>query len=811
MPATRHTYARCPSTLKRGVARKHRRARALSRRALGHWACGAAASLVLAAAGATLHAQPTDAAADDADQTIVWATGERDASGPPEGYLLSDNAGYWGDSVLTGVEYHYESDASNPSDTLAGDSSEFGWRLLDGRVGGNWHVPVGENPGRPLVVVFDFKRPATFTEVNTIATRTPRTSLKIEVRDSPEGAWETVYDQALEEAEEQPLKRAKLSDGASGRYMRLSIGSDGITYVDEVAVWGDAEVSEEYPEHIAPTYDRALPEDTFSSLPAMRQTRFSHARFEMWRDAIGTHAAAPAVWAHADEPSPGEPVLPGAEAINAPLEMVMARNETESRYLTLTNTSMDDQLALNVEDIELHRDGEPANRLDARLLIGGALPATPPEHRLSDEQRLRLMMEGDTPPGMDMDGDVRVLPFFDQGQMLGESLMHRHVSNGAEILDYPRLTLPPGGAAVFMLRVISDDIEPGTYTGTIAATTDAGDAVSMDLTVEVADITLPEMDIWVRAWGNGTDQFPYETQTRRLNDARVNREVGATVWTGFPTPGSKPEHFGSFGTTHYRVHGIPSSYVHRGYAGSLEADELTEEDEAEIVAHLEGLVAQAQSLGLDYDEWFVELWDEPQEKNVELFGALARIIHETDPNVRIYMNPLFWRPGFAPQEVIVEDLDPYYNDLIDISVPISGLVGDNLTTRELWSQPRFVNAFFIHPPSRGGRAMAWKAFDHGFNGWGYYCYYAPRGNPWDIRTWSNLSYTYQMVFPGPNGPIIMPIYETMRDGWEDYRLLTALRESGREPMINDLLEAYHDDQPLTDLRRRALQAVIADE
>ncbi|MBT7299735.1 MAG: hypothetical protein HN849_09485, partial [Victivallales bacterium] len=116
------------------------------------------------------------------EKSITWVTGEVDVSGPPRGLLLSDNEGYWGESLLSGVEYRYESDANNPVDRIASQQGTFGRRLLDGRVGGNWHVPVGQSRG-PLVVVLDFKRPCTFTEVNTICTRSPLTSLKVEVRE----------------------------------------------------------------------------------------------------------------------------------------------------------------------------------------------------------------------------------------------------------------------------------------------------------------------------------------------------------------------------------------------------------------------------------------------------------------------------------------------------------------------------------------------------------------------------------------------------------------------------------------------------
>lgn len=91
--------------------------------------------------------------------------------------------------------------------------------------------------------------------------------------------------------------------------------------------------------------------------------------------------------------------------------------------------------------------------------------------------------------------------------------------------------------------------------------------------------------------------------------------------------------------------------------------------------------------------------------------------------------------------------------------------------------------------------------------WGYYCYYQPRGNPWDIRTWSELNYAYQMVFPGPQGAIITPLYETMREGWEDYRLLSVLRQHGREDLVDELLRDFRQGAPLAELRGRALQAL----
>ncbi|NLX55682.1 MAG: DUF4091 domain-containing protein [Planctomycetaceae bacterium] len=741
-------------------------------------------------------------------EAIIWSTGQRDAEGPPVGKLLSDNVGYWGEVVLTGVTYTYESGPDNPPDRFQGDASLFGRRLLDGRVGGNWWVPVGQGPGQPLKAVFDFKRPCCFTEVDAICTRTPNISLKIDVRQTENDPWVTVLDRPLDQAPGTPVNRARLAGNPAGRFMRVSVGSAETTWLDEILVWGTAEVSQRYPENIAPTYRRDLAPGTLCSVPGMAATVFPQDRFSQWQSSLGQHATAPAVWAEAEQASPAEPILPDAEAINPHVHLFLARNETESRFLTLTNVSATDPLALTIDDIRLCAAGseEPDARVQARLLVGGALPAAAPQHPLTDEQRLRLMIDGDMPTDLPGEGDVAVLPFFDRGQLLGRSLMERYLANGLEIRDYPRVVLPPGGSAVFMLRATTSGLPPGRYTGSICAVTDSGVRVATPLEVDVVDVTLPDLDLWIHSWGNSTSQFPFETQSRFAHDVRANRELGVTVFSGWPEPGSKASLFGSAGRTYYHVMGIPDSYVHRGYGGQLDPGQLTAEDESRLAAHLQELVARAQQLGLQYDDWWVELWDEPQENNVAIFAALARILRRTDSHVRIFMNPLFWRPGHAPDEVIVQHLAPWYNELIDVSVPITTLVGDNLATRELWAKPRFVRAFYIHPAARGGRAMAWKAFDLGFNGWGYYCYFSPRGNPWDIRTWTELGYSYQMVFPGPAGPIIMPIYEEMRDGWEDYRLLAVLREHGRDEALQDLIRRYRSGEPLPELRRAALRS-----
>jgi predicted GTPase len=64
-----------------------------------------------------------------------------------------------------------------------------------------------------------------------------------------------------------------------------------------------------------------------------------------------------------------------------------------------------------------------------------------------------------------------------------------------------------------------------------------------------------------------------------------------------------------------------------------------------------------------------------------------------------------------------------------------------------------------------------------------------------------------MVFPGVDGPIITPIYEIMREGWEDYCILTALKEQGFNQLLDELIkESRQKKADLGVLRTKALQA-----
>lgn len=125
-------------------------------------------------------------------------------------------------------------------------------------------------------------------------------------------------------------------------------------------------------------------------------------------------------------------------------------------------------------------------------------------------------------------------------------------------------------------------------------------------------------------------------------------------------------------------------------------------------------------------------------------------------------------------------------------LPYRSLVEDEAMRNALWTQPRRVNAQYAHPAHRAGRSLAWSSFRYGLDGFGYWAYYSPTGNPWDIRTWPYWAYECQMVFPLEEGVATTPVYEEMREAYEDWRLLSLLRGKGLRSQLDALLKDFSD-------------------
>ncbi|HJN18506.1 MAG TPA: hypothetical protein QGH10_23595 [Armatimonadota bacterium] len=710
----------------------------------------------------------------------IWWDGSTDDEDAPPGKLLSDNEGWWGETVLTGVEYTYDVEPTNPADIWRTDAERYGRRLLDGRPEGNWWVPVGVNH-QALVVTFDFQRLCSFAEVD-VCTRSKQVAVTIETGDDPGGPWTEALTLAREDCPEQAFHRLPIDE--SGRYLRLSLDSGGISWVDEVLVWGDAQgdAAEAY-NPVAPV---SYPTGTaFTSISGADKTAFSDAQFWDWQRDLGERVDDDAVWSRVPtyDSISAEPILPASDALASRVELVMARNETECAALALTNTSI-----VESREVEVSLPDFEAAGMSADLRVAGVI-------------------------GSRQFG-VNIGPLFSADNLLGPSLMHRYLTNAECVEGFPRLVVPPGGSAVLWLSVTSDRARPGAYRATLAAT--GCDPVQVQ--ARVMDVTLPDVDIWLNTWSDVTSQFPFTYGERDEREVAYKQSLGVTVWDGFPEEGSVSALARQRGRTIHHVYGLPREYVDKGYANQIAPDGLTDDDRAAITEHVLSLVADAEALGLDYDDWYAELWDEPGERNSELYGAMARVIREADPRARICCNPCFWEgDGVLDDDAVSTVLESWYNETIDISVPLFLLLRDRPKCWDLFAASRSVRAFYTvsTQSAKGGasdqvelyRRQAWDAARRGWNGWGFYSYYAPRGNPWTDfdGSWLEDRPDYQMVYPGPRGPIPTRPSEAVREGWEEYQLIELLRRQGKRKRVDDILADYESGKSMDELRTRALR------
>ncbi len=753
-----------------------------------------AANVTLAAASAESAGMPVQLRAADAPEPIHWSGGGWDMTGAPQGKLLTDNEGWWGRAVFTGVTYAYETEPDNPRDIFKGDAAVFGRRLLDGNVQTGWHRPVGMTKKRPVVAVFDFKRPCVFTEVDLMSEKSPEATASLSL--SPDGTNWTAF---VETDCTNKLTRIRPETPGKGRYLRVSYLSrtSTTTHLDEVLAWGDGEVSKAYPENIRP-----IPRGDTLRIPC------------------ATNGVVE--WVPLQDPTAkskeqfGQPMVSFAPDAAAGGKILMARNETETRYFAVANgTTGAVAVALSA--------GGFGEGVKAELRIGGLVRTQKPKYKLTEKQRFDLLLTGDEPEEAFDANKVGIIPFFDAANVPPENFARKFLANPEQVVGFPsRVEIAPGECAVVMLRLTTDGAVPGTLSGTLNAAvthevesgkwkvessvvtaasnrptvkpsnrqTDDAPATRA-VAVRVVDATLPDDGSpWIYIWGPFTPQFPYESATRYANDAKAVRDLGPTALPGFPEPDTKVELVsrGRRDRMLFRANGIGSRLDGLIYNGKL--SNLDDASRAEISNQLAKVRARAEACGVRPEQVFLTLVDEPGVRNAKICGEVCRHIRSVAPDMNIYLNPSFWmRTQFAPMEDIIAALGDYYADCVDVSVPYRSLTKSEAGRKTLWATKRRVNASYAHPAHRAGRSIAWANFRYGLDGFAYWCYFwKTGGTPWDIRTWRIYAYEVDMALPLENGVAITPVYEEMREAYEDWRLLLALRAAGKTEVLDALLE-----------------------
>lgn len=676
---------------------------------------------------------------------VQWLDGQ--PGDPPAGKLLSDNEGYWGAAIETGVQYAYESNPQNPPDVQATAPDKFGRRLLDGVAVGDWNVPVGERE-TPLTVSFQFKQPVKISEL-AVATFKSAPDVQVEIFNGETQVAHEQCDVSQTEDDAPGFGRLKLAEPVTASKVTItaSSASNGLSLLSEVWIWGD---------QIAENAGSGVPE-------AANKADL------VWMD----------VSRNSIERSLFGSLKKGRNVLND-VSVVVPRNGRAIQYIMLTSKAA----------------GPVSSRMHASPIKGLDKNIKPDPDVLRMEVGVLGIVK-------DRNGARHPNPIFFDSETLQSGLIKGKLQNAGQIGQFPQIVLKPRESLFVAVRVKSNGAPPGRYQATVSL----DGATELPVEIEVLDVNLPNPKRWVMSWSRVTPMLPYQPANRVENEVQYKQELGINVWYGLPEPGSLSEKARKRDPDSFYITNLPVELMADGFHGRLNDDGLTAEKRDVIRAHAEQLLARAQALNVPFENWAMELWDEPNAKTMPGFFAVAEIVKDVDPRINIYCDPCSWsetetEKAFQTDSEQLEWLGERYKKLVNVSVPQDGMFDPATHPKSLafLDDPNFlVRALYQHPFL--SRASIWKAFVRGWNGYGAFSYFAPQGNPWDHQ--DAESGDYQMVYPGLHGPIATVSSEEFAQAWQDWRILTFLKKKyGRIPdSLSQVVQGRDmDDQQMSALR-----------
>jgi hypothetical protein len=499
-----------------------------------------------------------------------------------------------------------------------------------------------------------------------------------------------------------------------------------------------------------------------------------------------------AVWAQHDKWARicSAPVLPAYDTLNKTVKVVMARNEHEGALLSLS--SLRDEVGPPNHKSETYKQYVPGFQ-EFIVTTSDIRGPTPGKVKLT----LRIVATMHSQLWGTVTG-----PLFASDNKLGTYQMLQYFTNGRMIADYPRIALQPCASQMFWLEVKTDGAAPGTYTATL----NARPGPSLPIEIEVLPVMLPSPRTWVFSWCFGAVGTAWPFASADVLERTVSDKIarGISCFRGVPGAHNEPgearrQKKDVYFLYHYL---IPGYFVGSGYGGLANAfEDLLPNQELEIREHLTDVIDQFRQANVDYDDWSGELWYAPGDSGAPLIQKSAAWVKAIDPQVRVFVNPAF--PEYLRNFQTMSAAS-------DIFVPFWG----NWFEGSQWRaeiKPGRINAFYamqgsnrseLHEEVVGHRRiLPWHAFKLGLQGWGFYSYYSPRGDPYTDDEPLDEEPDYAIVYPGPRGPVPSRQAEAIRDGWEDYRLLTLLAES-KSPEAKQAIEEATaqipmDREPLT--------------
>ena len=375
--------------------------------------------------------------------------------------------------------------------------------------------------------------------------------------------------------------------------------------------------------------------------------------------------------------------------------------------------------------------------------------------------------------------------------------LHEAIEVPTNVLEYPSadalptlnqamtIAVPPMSARQLWLNVNVASLSPGQWSTTVRLRSLEAESKELkaSLDITVWDAALPKKQpLSLCHWAHVEGSYLKEHPNAALQD-QIDHGTNVFVCS-FPPVANFNEQGEIVGEIDFKAH---DEYVRKhaphgiilfgGYQGGLRGPGGTEGPAYEKAhAHwLRAWVKHLKELGIDYDNYALYPIDEIglYPGLVQSYLRYARLARTADPKVQIYTDPTI---GVSDEEF--KELVPF----VDIWCPnAAGYLFDRnasqldfikSTGKTVWTYECFGVAKHQNPLTYH-RAFAWRAWHHGLTGIGFWTYCTSPDDPWFVPRASN---EWTMVYGG-NGVVTSKRWEAVRDGIEDYSMLSVLRDT----------------------------------
>ncbi len=406
------------------------------------------------------------------------------------------------------------------------------------------------------------------------------------------------------------------------------------------------------------------------------------------------------------------------------------------------------------------------------------------------------------------------------------------------LLEKSEITVTAGSAQpVWITVAVPPHAAPGLYRGNLrvnASAEDKGLSASIPIAVRVWPVVMKKPRLWVTNWFQmgalptftdlgrysgkrelKTDSDDYWAMLRKYARNMADHRQNVALISPLGLAEFKPRDGGGFDIDFSRFDRWVRIFTEEGVIGRIEGghiggrasgwesqfvvnirrvkdgkiegasvDPATPEAEAFYAIFFPALVRHLREKGW-LDIYTQHLADEPIDMNVQTYRPMAALLRKHAPEFRV-VEACHTKDLTGSIQVWVPQLNFLHTDFAHYRERQAA--GD-----EIWyytclgPQGEYANRF-IEQPLMKTRLLHWINFKYGvtgylhwgYNYWGDYDPYRQLAIPWDGGLQHLPAGDAWIVYPGKEGPLDSIRFEAMRDGIDDYELLSMLADKDKE-------------------------------